>query len=61
MAICATCVKIHGRDTNAPVQCGVCRKIVGCFWHERNSLHIRNCERARRGLPPLKPIFEDEP
>jgi hypothetical protein len=53
--ICETCVEVHGRDTNAPIQCYVCKQIVGCFWHNRNILHIRNCERARRGLPPIEP------
>lgn len=57
--ICETCMRIHGRDTNAPIQCGVCGKIVGCFWHAHGALHIRNCERARRGLPPMKPLFEE--
>lgn len=58
--ICVTCMEIHGRDTNAPIQCGVCKKIVGCFWHNKGGLHIRNCERAKRGLLPLKPLFEDD-
>lgn len=41
--ICETCIKVHGRDTNTPIQCPHCRKIVGCFWHERGTNHIRYC------------------
>lgn len=58
--ICETCMDVHGRDTNAPIQCGVCRAIVGCFWHNHGGLHIRNCERAQRGLPPIVPFFDEE-
>ncbi len=47
---CLTCLRIHGRDTSAPIQCEVCHKVVGCFWHDRNSEHIRACWRARAGL-----------
>lgn len=60
MIICATCIKVHGRDTNTPIQCPVCKQIVGCFWHARAGLHIRRCERAARGLPPLEPLFEED-
>lgn len=61
--ICATCMQIHGRDTNTPIQCGVCQQIVGCFWHNRNSAHIRACQRAKAGLPPLEALEwkEDSP
>lgn len=45
--ICQTCMDVHGRDTNAPIQCGVCKKIVGCLWHNRALAHIRACERSR--------------
>jgi hypothetical protein len=31
--ICATCIEVHGRDTNAPIQCQICGRIIGCFWH----------------------------
>ena len=58
--ICATCIEIHGRDTNAPIQCPVCKQIVGCFWHARGGLHIRNCQRARAGLPVIEPLFVEE-
>src|SRR5262249_23757670 len=51
---CLTCLRIHGRDTNAPIACGVCHKIVGCFWHDRNSKHIRACLRERAGLAPIE-------
>lgn len=41
--ICGTCVKVHGRDTNTPIQCPHCKSIIGCFWHNRNTWHIRTC------------------
>jgi hypothetical protein len=58
--ICATCMEVHGRDTNSPIECGVCGIIVGCFWHRKDMLHIRNCERAKRGQPPIVPWPDDE-
>jgi hypothetical protein len=44
--ICPTCMEIHGRDTNTPIQCAICKKIVGCFWHNHTSQHIRACRIA---------------
>lgn len=44
ITVCKTCVAIHGRDTNAPIQCPKCYRIIGCFWHDRNLKHIRNCK-----------------
>ena len=41
--ICQTCVEVHGRDTNAPIQCPHCNKIVGCFWHNKAFRHIKTC------------------
>jgi len=58
--ICETCIQVHGRDTNTAVQCEVCGKIVGCFWHKKDMLHIRNCFRAQAGLPPLEPFTWEE-
>jgi hypothetical protein len=58
--ICHTCMRVHERDTNAPIACPVCLKIVGCFWHNRSLAHIRACERRRAGLPPLPPLWGED-
>ena len=46
--VCQTCMKVHGRDTNAPVQCPICKKIVGCHWHGGAYQHIRACKDGKR-------------
>lgn len=48
MAYCDTCVKIHNRDTSAPIQCPTCNEIVGCFWHGGAHRHIRQCRTNQR-------------
>lgn len=45
LPICETCTWVHGRDTNSPIQCPHCNRIIGCFWHDRNIKHIRQCRR----------------
>lgn len=55
---CQTCLRIHGRDTTAPIRCPVCRAIVGCFWHNRAFRHVQDCKRKEAGLPPV-PRLED--
>lgn len=42
--ICETCMKVHGRDTSAPVKCYKCGRIVGCFWHKGAFQHVRSCK-----------------
>jgi hypothetical protein len=43
--VCQTCLKVHGRDTNAPVECPYCHKLIGCFWHRPQVLkHMRQCK-----------------
>lgn len=44
--ICKTCISVHGRDTNAPIQCPHCERLIGCFWHARNIWHIRVCQQG---------------
>lgn len=42
--VCYVCIRIHKRDTTHPIQCPKCKKIIGCFWHNKNIKHIRNCK-----------------
>lgn len=43
--ICQKCMKIHDRDTNSPIQCQKCKKIVGCFWHTQGMReHRKTCK-----------------
>jgi len=46
--ICETCLRVHGRDTNSPIQCPTCKQVIGCYWHAPNYRHIREC-RAKAG------------
>lgn len=48
VVICDICVRVHGRDTNSPIECPVCHEIIGCFWHKRNTAHIREHSRHRQ-------------
>lgn len=45
--ICKMCVEIHGRDTNQPIQCPGCTKIVGCLWHDKGIEHLMKCWRPK--------------
>ena len=57
--ICETCMEVHGRNTNSPIQCPVCKQIVGCFWHKQNTAHIRNCRNDCRNDGLVDPHEED--
>lgn len=57
MANCNTCMRVHGRDTNTPIQCPVCRRSVGCFWHNQGHAHIRDC---RDGLVTKKAVWDKD-
>lgn len=46
--VCDVCVQVHGRDTNTPIACPFCLKIIGCFWHNRNTEHQRACAQKSR-------------
>ena len=42
--ICDTCMRVHNRDTSAPIRCPTCQQIIGCLWHNRNAAHTRACK-----------------